>query len=201
VGLTGPTQPPRTRHQKHLPATMDVLARGLKSVLPDCYPASNARTERHQRFQGQKMAATFLTVAELFRKANLALHGPVRWNTPIPDKHPGVYVIGLSADANASSSEIDAEYLGVPERLRWIANQPIVYIGQATRQTLATRLGQFYRHKYGAKSPHRGGQALKLLTCDLWVYWSPCDNPRGCESLMLDAFQKQSGQLPFANRK
>jgi hypothetical protein len=142
-----------------------------------------------------------LTVATLFKGADLAPRGPVRWNTPIPDKHPGVYVIGLSPDANASSSEIDAEYLETPELSRWIPNQPIIYIGQATRQTLATRLGQFYRHKYGAQSPHRGGQALKLLTCDLWVYWSPCDNPLGCESLMLDMFQKHTGQLPFANRK
>jgi hypothetical protein len=52
-----------------------------------------------------------------------------------------------------------------------------------------------------AKSPHRGGQALKLLRRDLWVYWSPCDNPRGCESLMLELFKKHTGQLLFANQK
>src|SRR5579884_1535757 len=87
-----------------------------------------------------------------FMQASLELRGPVRWNTPIPDKSPGVYVIGLSPDANASTCEIDAEYLDATERSRWVPNQPIVYIGQATRQTLATRLRQFNRHKYGAKS-------------------------------------------------
>jgi hypothetical protein len=142
-----------------------------------------------------------LTVSELFKHIALLLWGPVRWGAPIPEESPGVYVIALSADANASTSDINADYLETSQRLRWIPNQPIVYIGQATRQTLATRLRQFYRHKFGAKSPHRGGQALKLLKCDLWVYWSPCDNPRGYESLMLELFEKHTGQLPFANRQ
>jgi hypothetical protein len=142
-----------------------------------------------------------LTVSTLFKRIALSPLGPVRWGKPIPDESPGVYVIALSADAKASTCDIDADYLETSERFRWIPNQPIIYIGQATRQTLATRLRQFYRHKYGAKSPHRGGQALKLLKCDLWVYWSPCENPLGCESLMLELFKKHTGQLPFANRQ
>src|SRR5947209_4198782 len=140
-------------------------------------------------------------VAEIFKEANLTPHGPVRWGTAIPDKSPGIYVVALTGDANASSCVIDADYLETYERQRWIPNQPIVYIGQTTGQTLAKRLAQFYRHKHGAKSPHRGGQAVKLLTCDLWVYWSPCDKPLHVEHIMLDAFIRRTGKLPFANRK
>jgi len=141
-----------------------------------------------------------LTVMEVFNEATLAPKGPVQWGTAIPDKKPGVYVVALTEDANASTCEIDADYLEASEQQRWIANQPIVYIGQTTGQTLVKRVAQFYRHKHGAKSPHRGGQAVKLLRCDLWVYWSPCANPRGCERIMLDAFIKRTGKLPFANR-
>ncbi|PYP91665.1 MAG: hypothetical protein DMG65_07200 [Candidatus Angelobacter sp. Gp1-AA117] len=79
-------------------------------------------------------------------------------------------------------------------------NQPIIYIGQTTKRTLTKRLGEFYRHIYGAKSPHSGGEAVKLLHCDLWVYWSPSPDPRDSELLMLCAFRKRVGKLPFANR-
>ena len=143
---------------------------------------------------------TKLTTTTLFEKVNLAAQGPVKWGTAIPDKSPGVYVVALSPDPNVVACEIEAEYLEPLERQRWMRNQPIVYIGQATSQTLTTRLSQFYRHKYGAKSPHRGGQALKLLKCDLWVYWAPCSEPRRCESIMLREFENCTGRLPFANR-
>jgi hypothetical protein len=93
-----------------------------------------------------------LTESTLFKRIALSPLGPVRWGTPIPDDSPGVYVITLSADANASTCDMDADYLETSERLRWIPNQPIIYIGQATRQTLATRLRQFYRHIYGARA-------------------------------------------------
>ena len=55
----------------------------------------------------------------------------VPWNTKLLVDVPGVYVV---------------------------AETPIkvLYIGKA--KNLAKRLSQFYRHKYGAKAPHRGGR-------------------------------------------
>jgi hypothetical protein len=176
----------------------------MSSKVPDCSPSIPLSTihirKEHQSIcdcrDDRKCYSN-----RIVQRGKLSPCGPLPWGTSIPDKSPGIYVVALTGDANASSCEIDADYLEPSERRRWIPNQPIIYIGQATRQTLTKRLGQFYRHKYDAKSPHRGGRAVKLLTCNLWVYWSQCANPRDIEHIMLDAFIKQVGQLPFGNRR
>ncbi len=144
---------------------------------------------------------TSLTVAEIFNVASLSPRGPVRWGTPISEAGAGVYVVALVGEANAQlDCPVYADYLEEPERLRWLPKQPVIYIGQTTRGTLAKRVSQFYSHRYGQKAPHRGGQALKLLRCDLWVYWSPTSDPRGSELTMISAFKEEVGQKPFANR-
>ena len=148
-----------------------------------------------------------MTVTELFDAAKLSPLGPVRWGTPIAESSKGVYVVALVGEANLGCQ--DAEFLEPPEQERWLPNEPVVYIGQTTTQTLAKRVGQFYLHKYGDKRPHYGGQAVKLLLhprspwhpCDLWVYWSPASDPRGSERTMIDAFKERVGRLPFANRR
>jgi hypothetical protein len=81
---------------------------------------------------------------------------------------------------------------------RWLPNEPIVYVGKAD-QMIQRRLAAFYRHKCGDTSPHAGGQVLKLLSCSLWVYWSPASHPRDCERVMLCAFKEEVHQAPFAN--
>lgn len=149
-----------------------------------------------------------MTVAELFEAAKLSPRNPVTWGTPIRESSPGVYVVALVGDAKLDC-QVDAEFLKPSERQRWLACEPVIYIGQATGQSVAKRIGQFYRHKYGEKRPHYGGQALKLLLhppspyppCDLWVYWSPAPDPRGSEQAMLCAFKERVGKLPFANRR
>ena len=150
-----------------------------------------------------------MTVADLFEAARLSPLGPVRWGSPIPSTEKGgIYVVALVAEAGLVCGGL-AEFLEPPEQKRWLSNQPVVYIGQTTTQTLAKRLEQFYRHVYGDKGPHRGGQALKLLLapppprppCPLWVYWSLANDPKTSERAMIDAFKKQVGRLPFANRR
>ncbi len=143
--------------------------------------------------------ATSLTVAEIFNEARLLPRRPVRWGTPISEASAGVYVVALVGEAKLPC-QVYADYLPSLERQRWLPNQPIIYIG-STSQPLHVRVKDFYRHRYGQKGPHRGGQAVKLLRCDLWVYWSPTTDPRGSERMMINAFQEQVGQLPFANRR
>lgn len=145
---------------------------------------------------------TALTVAEIFNEASLSPSGPVPWGGRITEVSAGVYVVAVVAKANAKlDCPLYANYLEEAEQQRWLPNQPVIYIGQTTNQTLSKRVSQFYRHKYGARSPHRGGQAVKLLRCDLWVYWSPPDDPLSSERMMICAFKKKVGQLPFANRR
>ena len=76
----------------------------------------------------------------------------------------------------------------------------VVYIGR-TKRALARRLREFYRHRYGDKRPHRGGQEVLRLPGERWVYWCATEDPRQVETALLDAFVTQTGKLPLANRR
>jgi hypothetical protein len=142
-----------------------------------------------------------MTITEVFSLANLSPYGPVPWGTKISEARPGIYIVALAKDANACLSKpMPADYLDADEHIRWLANEPVVYIGR-TEGKLKDRLSQFYRHKYGKSSPHRGGQAIKLLKCDLWVFWSPTVDPVRAEQAMIAGFEGQFGHFPFANRR
>jgi hypothetical protein len=82
---------------------------------------------------------------------------------------------------------------------RWISSQPVIYIGR-TRRPLSRRINEFYRHIHGNRSPHRGGQDVKLLECPRWVYWSPVDAADIAEHKMIETFIEKVGSFPFANR-
>ena len=123
-----------------------------------------------------------VTINEIFRAARLRPGGRVPWGKPIPENRPGVYVVAL-----ADRKKI--VYMG----------QKIVYIGR-TKRPLRKRLGEFDRHKYGARSPHRGGQAvLRLKGCRL-VYWAATSKWAAAEHKMIQHFKKKVGTLPWANR-
>ena len=141
-----------------------------------------------------------MTVAEVFNEASLLPHGPVRWKTQISESSGGVYVVALVGEANLGF-QLYADYLETLELQRWLPNEPVVYIGcTRCKDGLAKRVTDFYRHTYGKKSPHKGGEAVKLLRCDLWVYWSPAIDPFDSERTMINAFKERVGKLPFANR-
>jgi hypothetical protein len=152
-----------------------------------------------------------LTVTEVFRTANLSLQDdPVPWGTRVSDlpRSKGVYVVARVGDPNLGCKAcappfvdplpenlvLDLEY----ERQRWLPNEPVLCIGGTTR-TICKRIGDFYDHEVGNKSPHAGGQVVKLLKCDQWVYWSPTTDPMESEKAMISAFKKQMHHLPFAN--
>jgi hypothetical protein len=158
------------------------------------------------QFQTRPEKRSNLTVTEIFNAAELFPSGPVLWQTDPPETSPGVYVVARVGDANGSCDacelpfrdlrafNLDLEY----ETHRWLRNEPIVYVGKTDR-SIRKRLGEFRRHECGNKRPHAGGQVVKLLQCDLWVYWSPAPNPCDAEHTMICAFKKQTGQFPFAN--
>jgi hypothetical protein len=77
-------------------------------------------------------------------------------------------------DTLPSNIDLSREY----EERRWLADEPIVYIGQ-TDQTIRKRLKDFYRHKCGNPGPHAGGQVIKQT--------------------MICAFKAKVGQVPYAN--
>ena len=149
-----------------------------------------------------------MTVAEVFRKAGLSLHGPVRWGKQMSESRPGVYVV-----ARVGSPAAGCRARGLPfkdplppnlvldpryERKRWLPDEPVLHIGQTTR-SLRKPIGQFYRQEVGNRGPHAGGQVVKLLGCERSVYWSPTTHPREFEKKMISVFKNQVCKLPFAN--
>ena len=140
-----------------------------------------------------------ITVTELFKAAGLQPHGPVRWGEIVREQKPGVYVVAVVGGSENDCGLIGAPYLNGPAAKRWIASQPVIYIGR-TRRALTRRIGEFYRHVYGKKSPHRGGQDVKLLKCSRWIYWSPTAHPAIAEHKMIERFRSEVGRFPFANR-
>jgi len=136
---------------------------------------------------------TAISVNDLFDIAAIEMQGPVPWRTPVSETRSGVYVISLT-----NPSAVSLDRLGELDRPRWIAGQSVVYIGRAT--SLTKRLGQFYRHQYGRKAPHRGGQAILLLDGDLQVHWGCVEDFAAAEDRMIESFRARVDALPFANR-
>ncbi len=115
-----------------------------------------------------------VTVADLFGVAGLSPCDPVCWGEPCTERRPGVYVV--------------------------VIDQTIVYIGR-TKRPLSRRINEFYRHRYGDKRPHRGGQEVLNIPGVRFLYWCPSDDPRAAEAKMLRAFEDRYGRLPSANRR
>ena len=59
---------------------------------------------------------------------------------------------------------------------------------------------EFYKHRYGEKRPHSGGQAILKFASSLWVYWAPTDACADAEDKMIEQFRKLVGRLPYGNR-
>jgi hypothetical protein len=141
-----------------------------------------------------------MTVQDLFAAACLSPEGPVKWPELVEECRPGVYVIALTLNPSDPAPEIELACIPEAERHLWIVQQPVIYIGRATR-SLRNRLAQFYRHKYGKRAPHRGGQAVIPLECARWVYWAVTDDPVAAEAAMIKEFRERVGKLPYGNRR
>jgi hypothetical protein len=115
-----------------------------------------------------------MTVAQLFGAAGLSPFGPVAWGTPCDERVAGVYAVVIDDD--------------------------VVYIGRAGR-SLRRRLGEFYRHRYGDRRPHRGGQELLKMSGVREIFWCATNDARGAETQMLRAFEAYFQRLPTANRR
>lgn len=155
------------------------------------------------------------SVAELFASAGLVRLATVRWNTPIQESRPGVYIISLSDSPDKVSSTLPypplhravfEEWLHICSALTlngtkptidhlmerighfWLPDEAVLYIGLAT--SLSERIRQYYKTPIGAKRPHSCGYFLKLLVNlpELWVHYATADHPETAESKMLQRF-------------
>ena len=134
-----------------------------------------------------------VSAEQLFQTAGLVPTGTVSWGDNVTDTVPGVYVISI---ADLSNVQYDERFELV--RNYWNSDQEIIYIGRSRQ--LSRRLRQFYKHIYGARSPHRGGQAILLLKCAKLIRWAAVEDYIGTEHRLLEAFEKEVGRKPFGNR-
>ena len=87
-----------------------------------------------------------MTVQDLFAAAHLTQEGPVSWGEAVEERRPGVYVIALTSNPRDAAPDIELTCVPEAERDHWLVQQPVIYIGRATR-SLRNRLAQFHRHK------------------------------------------------------
>lgn len=179
-----------------------------------------------------------LTPACLADNFNMHLYGPVKWRTTLPSEKTGIYIITLpeisSHFVTLPQAPIDIAIVrtwlnrvpkllldgirpsvsALAERISnfWIPDEIILYIGQ-TSAALTCRTKQFYGHRLGNRSPHKGGHWLKTLSNldKLNIYWIEQDDAFALEQDMLNYFMKQVSEesrnnlfdpslpLPFAN--
>ena len=182
-----------------------------------------------------------ISVASSFASAGLVPKGRVRWEEEFSERAPGVYVLSLTPDWDSVSptlvtapidvvqldrlvaarpyvrvdgSPADSALLGRRIGCFWLPKEPILYIGQ-TKKPLRSRVGDFYKHSIGDRSPHAGGWWVKALSClpDVYVHYVPTNDFEACERVMLRHFvanaevpsvaagaQRHDG-MPFANKE
>ena len=184
------------------------------------------------------------SVFPLFAACGLSITGQTLWNTSPDCTDACVYAVCLSGDPKRNAGLLDCAPIDenllrawiahVPTfsfdgRLRpdasevaaflqgfWLPDENILYIGKAT--CLRDRLGQYFGHKLGNRSPHKGGHWLKTLSnlAKLHVFFARCndaDQAEEKEAIALDVFEGNVSEaterkllnpqitIPFANRK
>jgi hypothetical protein len=144
----------------------------------------------------------FLKVGDLFEDSSM-----------IPDEK-GVYLVLCLDKENPKFSENNRIESHGGKNLnysvsklsdRWVKDTIVINIGQASKQTLNTRINQYL--DFGkAKSPtHRGGRSIWQIKNyqDLVLGWKPTpdEDPEKIEKDLIQEFKNKKiyGKKPFAN--
>lgn len=157
------------------------------------------------------------SVLELLETVPIDLAGSVRWNSPVESNERGIYIVSLSKNPSEISgilksvpinieivkqwsqvcglkldNDSNPSVKAISQRIGefWLPDESILYIGQTTRQSLNIRINQFYRHKLGNSSPHRGGHWLKSLSnlSRCFVHYAETPIPKKIEQQLIEAF-------------
>lgn len=180
------------------------------------------------------------TLEQLETKFNLRFKTSFKWGTNFDEKDTGIYIISTSIDksylpkslvgVSFNESEMDTWLKNAPNILLygikpskqdlkkqlsrfWLADESILYIGKAEKQTLSARIKQFYKHKVGKNSPHKGGYWLKLLSNlnELYIHLYSTNDSHEVEKELLNFFRNSVSEasrknlidkeicIPFAN--
>jgi transcription elongation factor GreA len=155
----------------------------------------------------------------MLRAVGLSVEGPLLWGKPVLGGSPGVFIVELPAPTPKVSVDPEAirMWLGRAPELRldgkrpsvaelqsrlatfWVPDQQIVYIG-SSQKGVGARLAGMYKTPLGERRPQPAGYWLKPLR-DLGktrIWWAPAPDPDLYEDMLLEAFLKASGALPYA---
>jgi transcription elongation factor GreA len=164
-------------------------------------------------------ARPILNGRDLLRDNDLPVEGPILWGRPVPGSGPGVFIVELPAPQPKVAIDPTAirEWLGRAPDLRldgerpsvaqlqsrlasfWLPDQPIIFIG-SSQKSVGARLAGMYKTPLGERRPQPAGYWLKTLH-DLGkarIWWAPASDPELYEDVLLEAFMKTTGSLPFA---
>jgi transcription elongation factor GreA len=156
---------------------------------------------------------------DMLRAVGLSVEGPLLWGRPVLGSSPGVFIVELPAPAPKVSVDPEAirDWLGRAPGLRldgkqpsvaelqtrlasfWVPGQQIIYIG-SSKKGVGPRLAGIYKTPLGERRPQSAGYWLKTLH-DLSksrIWWAPAPDPDLYEDMLLDAFIKAAGTLPYA---
>jgi len=158
------------------------------------------------------------SVIELFEEANLSFDGPQKWGQIIQVNEPGVYVISLSENAADKANcllknapieqKIVKNWIERVSRLKidkslqstqalvnrlsefWLPDEPILYIGNTPKRTIAKRVQECYVYVLGDSSQHRGGHWLKTLKIleELYIFWAITKKYEHYKKRLLEIF-------------
>ncbi len=158
---------------------------------------------------------------DLIKSQGLLVDGPSRWESQVPSRAPGVFIVELPGGAPNAPIDIVAVRRWIervpgltldgsrptPQELAkflheyWLADEPVLYVGRSVKSPGA-RVASMYATQLGDAKPHPGGHWLKTLsvTKDLRIWWAETEAHEEYEDALLsEVADRNAGRLPFAN--
>jgi transcription elongation factor GreA len=158
---------------------------------------------------------------ELIKGLGLLVDGPARWESPVPSRAPGVFIVELPGGAASAPVDIVSVRRWIervpalsldgarptPQELAkwlhefWLPDEPVLYVGRSVKSPGA-RVAAMYATPLGDARPHPGGHWLKTLSVlrDLRVWWAETEAHEEYEDALLsEVADRNDGRLPFAN--
>ena len=91
--------------------------------------------------------------------------------------------------------------------MKWVKGVKVIYIGKTggenSKESLKSRIWCYMRFGQGNPTAHWGGRYIWQIYDSnlLQICWKPIpnENPRDIEKNLIEKFENQFGQLPFAN--
>jgi transcription elongation factor GreA len=156
------------------------------------------------------------SASDLMRSLGLLVDGPARWGSPVPSRAPGLIVVELPGGSDVAPLDLAALRRWIdrvpsltldgqrptPQVLQrrlaqdWLPDQPVLFVGRATKG-VGARLAGIYATTLGDAKPASAGHWLKTLSNpgELLIWWAETDAHEEYEDALFEVL----GVTPWAN--